>query len=241
MTSIEALYDRFGPAYRWLAAAAVMISAVAVVLSTTIVNVAIPDVMGAFGISAVQAQWISTGFLAAMTATMLLTDWADRAFGLRTSMIVALMVFMSGSILGGIAPNQDILTLARVIQGAAAGLVRFLCPPMESLLLFCEDIGPGLIIQHGHGAVIVAERIGAYCWINQQVTLGTGPRPGSPILGDHVRIAPGAKVLGHIRIGDRSIVGANAVVTKDVPPDVTVVGVPAYIMRRDGVRVREEL
>ncbi len=125
--------------------------------------------------------------------------------------------------------------------GAAAGLVRFLCPPMESLLLFCEDIGPGLIIQHGHGAVIVAERIGAYCWINQQVTLGTGPRPGSPILGDHVRIAPGAKVLGHIRIGDRSIVGANAVVTKDVPPDVTVVGVPAYIMRRDGVRVREEL
>jgi len=132
MTSIEALYDRFGPAYRWLAAAAVMISAVAVVLSTTIVNVAIPDVMGAFGISAVQAQWISTGFLAAMTATMLLTDWADRAFGLRTSMIVALMVFMSGSILGGIAPNQDILTLARVIQGAAAGLVQ----PLSMVLLF---------------------------------------------------------------------------------------------------------
>lgn len=125
--------------------------------------------------------------------------------------------------------------------GAAAGLVRFLCPPMESLVLVCDDIGPGLIIQHGVASIIVAERIGAYCWINQQVTLGTGPRRGFPILGDNVRIAPGAKVLGNVRIGDRSIVGANSVVTKDVPPRVTVVGVPAYIMRRDGVRVREEL
>ena len=66
MSSIDALFLRYGPAYRWLATATVMISTIAVVLSTTIVNVAIPDVMGAFGISQVQAQWISTGFLAAI-------------------------------------------------------------------------------------------------------------------------------------------------------------------------------
>lgn len=125
--------------------------------------------------------------------------------------------------------------------GLAAGLARPFCRPMESLSLVCDEVGPGLIIQHGFASVIVAERIGAYCWINQQVTLGTGPKPGFPTLGDHVRIAPGAKVLGRVTIGDRSIVGANAVVTKDVPPDVTVVGVPAYIIRRNGVRVREEL
>ena len=59
--SIEDLFDRYGPAYRWLATGTVMISAIAVVLSTTIVNVAIPGVMGAFGISQVEAQWISTG------------------------------------------------------------------------------------------------------------------------------------------------------------------------------------
>lgn len=125
--------------------------------------------------------------------------------------------------------------------GLAATAIRFLCPPMQTLQLLCDDVGPGLVIQHGIASIIVADRIGANCWINQQVTLGTGPKGGFPIIGDNVRIAPGAKVLGAIRIGDRSIVGANAVVTKDVPPDVTVVGVPAYIMRRNGVRVNEPL
>lgn len=132
MSSIEDLFARHGPAYRWFATGTVMIATIAVVLSTTIVNVAIPDVMGAFGISQVQAQWISTGFLAAMTATMLLTDWADKAFGQRATMIGALSLFMVGSVLGGIAPNENILTIARVIQGAAAGLVQ----PLAMILLF---------------------------------------------------------------------------------------------------------
>ena len=130
--SIEALSARYGPAYRWLATGTVMIATIAVVLSTTIVNVAIPDVMGAFGISQVEAQWISTGFLAAMTATMLLTDWADRAFGQRASMIGSLAMFMAGSVMGGLAPNETVLTLARVIQGAAAGVVQ----PLAMILLF---------------------------------------------------------------------------------------------------------
>jgi EmrB/QacA subfamily drug resistance transporter len=88
--------------------------------------------MGAFGISQVQAQWISTGFLAAMTATMLLTDWADKAFGQRAAMIGSLVLFMLGSILGGVAPNETMLTIARVIQGAAAGIVQ----PLAMILLF---------------------------------------------------------------------------------------------------------
>lgn len=132
MPTTDALFSRYGPAYRWLATGTVMVSTIAVVLSTTIVNVAIPDVMGAFGISQVQAQWISTGFLAAMTATMLLTDWADKAFGQRTTMIGALTLFMLGSVLGGVAPDENVLTLARVIQGASAGVVQ----PLAMILLF---------------------------------------------------------------------------------------------------------
>lgn len=132
MSPIDAMFERYGPAYKWYATGTVMIATISVVLSATIVNVAIPAVMGAFGISPVQAQWLSTGFLAAMTGTMLLSDWANRAFGQRLVTTVALAVFSFGSLLGGIAPNETILTLARVIQGSAAGIVQ----PMAMILLF---------------------------------------------------------------------------------------------------------
>ena len=132
MSQIDRYFERYGPAYKWWATGTIMIATISVVLSTTIVNVAIPAVMGAFGISAVQAQWISTGFLAAMTATMLLADWANRAFGMRLTMNAAMGIFLAGSILGGLAPNETVLTLARVVQGAAAGIVQ----PLAMIMLF---------------------------------------------------------------------------------------------------------
>jgi EmrB/QacA subfamily drug resistance transporter len=132
MSSTEALFARYGPAYRWIATVTAMVAAVAVILSATIVNVAIPDVMGAFGISQVEAQWLSTGFLAAMTATMLLTDWAQRAFGERGTILATLALFMAGSVLGGLAPDEGVLIAARVIQGAAAGIVQ----PLAMIIVF---------------------------------------------------------------------------------------------------------
>ncbi|MDF1857254.1 DHA2 family efflux MFS transporter permease subunit, partial [Pseudooceanicola sp.] len=132
MSQIDRYFERYGPAYKWLATGTIMVATISVVLSTTIVNVAIPAVMGAFGISAVQAQWISTGFLAAMTATMLLADWTNRAFGMRLTMNAAMGVFLAGSVLGGLAPNETVLTLARVVQGAAAGIVQ----PLAMIMLF---------------------------------------------------------------------------------------------------------
>jgi EmrB/QacA subfamily drug resistance transporter len=132
MSPTEALLARYGPAYRWLATVTALIAAIAVILSATIVNVAIPDVMGAFGISQVEAQWLSTGFLAAMTATMLLTDWAQRAFGQRGAILIALALFMSGSVLGGTAPDEGVLIVARVLQGGAAGIVQ----PLAMIIVF---------------------------------------------------------------------------------------------------------
>ncbi|VDC19856.1 DHA2 family efflux MFS transporter permease subunit [Pseudogemmobacter humi] len=132
MSQIDRYFQRHGPAYKWYATGTIMVATISVVLSTTIVNVAIPAVMGAFGISAVQAQWISTGFLAAMTATMLLADWAERAFGTRLTMNAAMGVFLAGSVIGGMAPNETVLTLARVVQGAAAGIVQ----PLAMIMLF---------------------------------------------------------------------------------------------------------
>jgi len=124
--------------------------------------------------------------------------------------------------------------------GSLHRLVRFLCPPLSTLYLPVSKIGPGLYIQHGFSTIVWAREIGANCWINQQVTIGSSTT-GCPRLGDNVIVHAGAKVLGGITIGDGVVIGANAVVVKSVPPNATVVGVPAYIVKRDKKRVREPL
>ena len=81
--AFDALAQRYGAGYKWLATAAVMAGCIATVLSSTIVNVAMPDIMGEFGMGQDQVQWLSTAFLASMTASMLATDWTLRTFGVR--------------------------------------------------------------------------------------------------------------------------------------------------------------
>jgi tetrahydrodipicolinate N-succinyltransferase len=77
--------------------------------------------------------------------------------------------------------------------------------------------------------------------VNQLVVIGWTDRTRGPILGDNVSVKAGAKILGPITIGNNVTVGANAVVTKDVPANCVVAGVPARIIRRNGVRVDEPL
>jgi len=136
----------------------------------------------------------------------------------------------------------------RVQQGnlaarAARRAVSLLYRSRESLYIYAiEGIGPGLYIEHGFSTIIDAKRIGANAYINQQVTVGyRHDDVGHPVIGDNVRIGAGAKVLGGITLGNNVTVGANAVVVKDVPANCVVVGVPARIVRRKGVRVIERL
>ncbi len=103
----------------------------------------------------------------------------------------------------------------------------------------CE-IGPGLYLPHTHGTVIGAWQIGENAVIYQGVTLGAKnldlvfSESLRPNLGDNVTIGAGAKVLGGVRIGNSSTVGANAVVTKDVNDHQTVVGIPAHPVHQSG-------
>ncbi|MFZ5910585.1 MAG: serine O-acetyltransferase [Chloroflexota bacterium] len=113
--------------------------------------------------------------------------------------------------------------------------------PLPLLFVRADFIGEGLFIQHGYGTTVSAKRIGKNCWINQLVVIGFSDIGKYPTIGDNVHICTGAKVLGDVTVGDNSTIGANAVVVKDVPPNCTVVGVPAYIIKRDGKRVKEEL
>jgi len=111
---------------------------------------------------------------------------------------------------------------------------------MPTLYINTRDVGPGLVLRHGFSTIIAAKKIGKNCTIFQQVTVGFLGY-GSPTIGDNVVITAGAKVLGNIRVGDNSKVGANAVVVKDVPENCTVVGSPAFIVRRNGVKTKEPL
>ncbi len=106
-------------------------------------------------------------------------------------------------------------------------------------------IGKGLFIDHGMG-VIIGETtvIGDDCTIYQGVTLGgTGKETGKrhPTLGNNVMVGSGAKVLGPFTVGDNSKIAAGAVVLSAVPPDSTCVGVPARIVKREGIRVNADL
>ena len=102
-------------------------------------------------------------------------------------------------------------------------------------------IGKNLFIDHGSGVVIgETTEIGDNCTIYQGVTLGgTGKETGKrhPTLGSNVMVGAGARVLGPFKVGDNSKIAANAVVLSEVPPDCTAVGVPARIVKRDGIRV----
>jgi serine O-acetyltransferase len=118
-------------------------------------------------------------------------------------------------------------------------IAKLFYPGSRGLWIICPEIGPGLFIEHGFCTMVSAKSIGANCWINQQVTIGhLTADEGPPVIGNNVRIAAGAQLLGNITIGDNCVIGPNSFVHKSVPPNCTVVGVPAYIIRRNGKMVR---
>jgi serine O-acetyltransferase len=95
-----------------------------------------------------------------------------------------------------------------------------------------DHIAGGFYVAHPNGCVVFSEKIGRNCTIIASVTFGMRNEHAFPVIGDNVFIGTGARVLGGIRIGDDAVVGANAVVIKDVPDGATVVGIPAKIIKR---------
>lgn len=101
-------------------------------------------------------------------------------------------------------------------------------------------IGKGLIVVHGDSTYINANEIGERCYVNQCVTIGViGTK--KPTLGNNVRVATGAIVLGDITIGDNVTIAAGAVVVKNVPSNCMVAGNPAVIKKLNGEKVNIKL
>jgi serine O-acetyltransferase len=99
-------------------------------------------------------------------------------------------------------------------------------------------IGPGLYVGHFGGVIVSGDAVlGSNVNLSQGVTIGVagrGERRGTPVLGDRVYVAPGAKLIGPITVGNDVAVGANAVVTRDVADRAVVDGVPARVISERG-------
>ena len=129
-------------------------------------------------------------------------------------------------------------------------LMRYTFYPFSRIMLFhfmykfgiridpMMKIGNGLYIGHFGGInVSIHAVIGENLNISQQVTIGIsnrGKNKGVPTIGDNVYIAPGARIFGGIKIGNNVAIGANSVVTKDIPDDSVVVGIPGKVISKKG-------
>lgn len=98
-----------------------------------------------------------------------------------------------------------------------------------------NTVGYGLKLPHLElGVIINCESMGNYCTVNSGVVLGNkgpGMKGQTPIVGDNVNFCVGSKAIGKIRIGNNVMVAPNAVVTKDVPDNCIVGGIPAHIIK----------
>jgi len=130
------------------------------------------------------------------------------------------------------------LFLKYTINPIAKIILRHLTYKLGISIPPSTEIGSGFYIGH-FGGITVNEKsvIGKNCNISQGVTLGQanrGKNKGYPKLGDNVYIGPGAKIVGAVKIGNNVAIGANCVVTKDIPDNSVVAGVPGKIISQDG-------
>lgn len=109
-----------------------------------------------------------------------------------------------------------------------------------NIILLPNVIGYGFKVSHLVGGVMInCKSMGNYCSANAGVVVGNkgGQQGNTAIIGNHVSLTVGSKVIGKVKIGDYVTVAPNSVVIKDVPPHCVVSGVPAKIIKQDGREV----
>jgi len=122
--SLAALQARYGRRHRWYLLLAVMVGTMASIMSSTIVNVAIPDMSQHFTLGQERAQWVSSGFMVAMTVSMLTTPWLLARYGYRATYLGCMWLLLAGGIAGGLSNFYGLVLGARVLEGLAAGVVQ---------------------------------------------------------------------------------------------------------------------
>ena len=141
------------PNYKWFVTATVMLGMMATVMSSTMLNVAIPNIMGTYGIGQDEAHWMSTATLAAMPVMMLMNGWFVNNFGSRATYVGACVVFCVVSAIGQFMPDYYGLVVVRAIQGACTGLLQPLTMTVMFPLFSLEERGRAMGI-YGMGFIL---------------------------------------------------------------------------------------
>ncbi len=128
------------------------------------------------------------------------------------------------------------------IGGFSKWISWFFRPPYKTQVIGCSDVaGGGIYWSHAFGTILNCKHIGYGCAFLQNTVVGNKPnaggKPGIPYFENNVLVGANAVIIGDIHIGNNVRIGAGAVVTKSVPDNCTVVGNPARIIKKDGVKV----
>lgn len=155
---LEALHTRYGSRYPHWLLALLMVGSMAMILASTSINVALPTLMTEFAIGRPMAQWLATGFLAAMTAGLLLSAWAQARLGARRTVQLGIGLFILASLLALLAQAAWQLIALRIVQGACAGVIQ----PLAMVLIFrvFADGGRGMALGSYGLGVMVAPTLG---------------------------------------------------------------------------------
>ena len=109
--------------YRWVAASIIALGSIASILSSTVVNVAVPTLQHAFHASLTEVQWVATAYLLGLSAVIPISGWVSDRFGTKRTYIATLALFVVTSVLCGFARRTETEIAFRVIQGMAGGMV----------------------------------------------------------------------------------------------------------------------
>lgn len=116
------------------------------------------------------------------------------------------------------------------INGWASKILRIFYPKNKSFIIDVNtNIGGGLKLAHPYATILNAEKIGENVYVNHLVTVGE-KNGKKPLIGNNVELHANSMVIGGIKIGNNAVIGAGAVVVKDVPENATAVGNPAKII-----------
>ena len=153
-----------GPGYRWLVLSLVMLGTFMAILDTSIVNVALPHMMSAFGVNRNQIEWVSTGFMLATAVAMPLVGFLVGRLGHKTLYLISLALFTLGSAACALAWSYNSLIVARVIQAVGGGAIQPVGMAIVAELFEPEERGRALGIW-GTGIMIgpaIGPTLGGY-------------------------------------------------------------------------------